>query len=146
MKAARAATNSLSDFYLEAWIYAQVTRGEKGPLNDIAFRIDTVSGNFYHLATQLWERNPLCRWLTGKGNEPLSGISWALEPRGNPWRDSAEQRMAKDRYCRSEQQSSGLLEWNETSRRAFSTRPGVIRSSGFVCELCRTARPCPRQK
>jgi len=30
-----------SDFYLEAWIYAQVTRGEKGPLNGIAFLIDS---------------------------------------------------------------------------------------------------------
>jgi hypothetical protein len=47
-----AATNSLSDFYLETWIHAQVTPGEKGPLNGIAFRIETVSGNFYRLATQ----------------------------------------------------------------------------------------------
>ena len=36
-----ASTNSLSDFYLETWIYAQVTRGEKGPLNGIAFLIDS---------------------------------------------------------------------------------------------------------
>ena len=46
-------TAPLSDFYLEAWIYAQVTHGEKGPLNGIAFRIDTVAGNFYRLATQI---------------------------------------------------------------------------------------------
>ena len=47
-----ASTNSLSDFYIETWIYAQAFRGEKGPLNGIAFRIDTVLGNFYRLATQ----------------------------------------------------------------------------------------------
>jgi hypothetical protein len=27
------ATNPLSDFYLETWIHAQITHGEKGPLN-----------------------------------------------------------------------------------------------------------------
>ncbi len=53
-----AATNSLFAFYLEAWIYAQVTRGAKGPLNGIAFRIDTVSGNFYRLATQFMGAEP----------------------------------------------------------------------------------------
>jgi hypothetical protein len=52
-------TAPLSDFYLEAWIYAQVTHGEKGPLNGIAFRIDTVAGNFYRLATQFMGSEPV---------------------------------------------------------------------------------------
>jgi hypothetical protein len=53
-----AATNALSDFYLEAWIHAQVAYGENGPLNGIAFRIDTVAGNFYRMATQLMGAEP----------------------------------------------------------------------------------------
>jgi hypothetical protein len=53
-----ATTNSLSDFYLETWLYAQVTRDAKGPLNGIAFRIDTVSGNFYRFATQFLGAEP----------------------------------------------------------------------------------------
>ena len=52
------ATTALSDFYLEAWIYAQITRGEKGSLNGIAFRIDTVAGNFYRLATHFMGAEP----------------------------------------------------------------------------------------
>ena len=52
-------TAPLSDFYLEAWIYVQVTHGEKGPLNGIAFRIDTVAGNFYRLATQFMGSEPV---------------------------------------------------------------------------------------
>jgi hypothetical protein len=53
-----AATKSLSDFYLETWIHAQVTRAENGPLNGIAFHIDTVSGNFYRVATQFMGSEP----------------------------------------------------------------------------------------
>jgi hypothetical protein len=53
-----AATISLSDFYLETWIHAQVTRAGNGPLNGIAFHIDTVSGNFYRVATQFMGAEP----------------------------------------------------------------------------------------
>jgi hypothetical protein len=39
-------------------LYTQVTRDAKGPLNGIALRIDTVSGNFYRFATQFMGAEP----------------------------------------------------------------------------------------
>lgn len=90
-----ASTNSLSDFYLEAWIHAQVTRGEKGPLNGIAFRIDTVSGNFYRLATQFMGAEPaLSLAYVGRETNPQYLKRWRGDPRGS----SAKQRLAKNRY------------------------------------------------
>lgn len=93
-----AATKALSDFYLEAWIYAQVTQGENGPLNGIAFRIDTAAGNFYRVATQLMGAEPalslayvgketnhfpkyLARW---KGDEIPGGV-----PQSSGWQKIA---------------------------------------------------------
>jgi hypothetical protein len=56
-----AATNSLPDFYLDTWIYAQVTPGERGPLNGIAFPIHTVPATSTEWLLSSWDRNRRCR-------------------------------------------------------------------------------------
>jgi hypothetical protein len=72
-----AATISLSDFYLETWIHAQVTRAGNGPLNGIAFHIDTVSGNFYRVATQFMGAEPKGRFRRCQVADILLGFLFA---------------------------------------------------------------------
>jgi hypothetical protein len=61
-----AAPTPPSDFHLETWIYAQVTEGDKGPLNGIAFRIDTEGGNFYRVATHFMGQAEISLAYVGK--------------------------------------------------------------------------------
>ncbi len=44
-----AVTPQVSDFYYEAQVYCNVTEGDKGPLQGIAFLIDPIDGRFYRL-------------------------------------------------------------------------------------------------
>ncbi|MGH7930579.1 MAG: hypothetical protein ACREQV_22645 [Candidatus Binatia bacterium] len=55
-----------SDFYLETWMHAQVSRGDKGPLNGVAFRIDIDGGDFYRLATDFTVEPTLSLAFVGK--------------------------------------------------------------------------------
>ena len=108
-----AATNSLSDFYLDTWIYAQVTPGERGPLNGIAFHIDTVSGNFYRVATQFMGPQPaLSLAYVGKetNHYPRYLARWkGAEIPGGPPQSSAWQKIAI-----SVRTGTAEIYWNET--------------------------------
>lgn len=71
-------TESISDFYLEAWLYVQVVDEEKGPLNGIAFRVDPAGNRFYRLATHFTRKPSLSLAYVGKdsNNFPVYLIQW----------------------------------------------------------------------
>lgn len=60
------ATPPPADFYLEAWLHAQVSPGDKGPLNGFAFRIDAEGGNFYRVATHFMAQPEISLAFVGK--------------------------------------------------------------------------------
>lgn len=51
-------TEPLSDFYLETYIFCQVSSAQKGPLNGIAFLIDPVEGNFFRIVCDFNSKDP----------------------------------------------------------------------------------------
>ena len=108
-----AATTSLSDFYLETWIYAQVARGEKGPLNGIAFRIDTVSGNFYRVATQLMGSEPALS-LAYVGKETNHYPKYLARWKGAEIPGGAPQSSGWQKIAISVQDGKAEIYWNET--------------------------------
>lgn len=44
-----AVTSQVSDFRLQAYVYCDVTEGDTGPLQGIAFLIDPIDGKFYRM-------------------------------------------------------------------------------------------------
>ncbi|HET9883937.1 MAG TPA: hypothetical protein VFS81_19450 [Candidatus Binatia bacterium] len=109
-----ASTNSLSDFYLEAWIHAQVTRGEKGPLNGIAFLIDTVSGNFYRLATQFMGAEPTLS-LAYVGRETNHFPEYLKRWKGEEIPGGAPQSSGWQKIAIAVYDSKAELYWNGTN-------------------------------
>lgn len=109
-----ASTNSLSDFYLEAWIYAQVMRGEKGPLNGIAFLIDTVSGNFYRLATQFMGAEPTLS-LAYVGRETNHFPEYLKRWKGEEIPGGAPQSSGWQKIAIAVYDSKAELYWNGTN-------------------------------
>lgn len=53
-----AITPQVSDFYLQAHVYCNVTEGDKGPLQGIAFLVDPVDGKFYRLVCDFKTDDP----------------------------------------------------------------------------------------
>lgn len=82
------ATSLPRDFYLETWMHAQVSDGQKGPLNGVAFRIDVTTGNFYRLATQFTAEPKISLAYVGKETnhfpEYLAVWEGAAIPGGTP--------------------------------------------------------------
>jgi hypothetical protein len=107
------ATAALSDFYLEAWIYAQVTRGEKGSLSGIAFRVDTVAGNFYRLATQFMGAEPALS-LAYVGKETNHFPEYLARWKGDEIPGGAPQGSGWQKIALAVQDSKAEVYWNET--------------------------------
>jgi hypothetical protein len=83
---ANAAT--ISDFYLETWLYTQVVAEDKGPLNGIAFRVDPAGDRFYRLAAHFTAEPSLSLAYVGKDSNhfPVYLAQWkaAELPGGRP--------------------------------------------------------------
>ena len=107
------ATAALANLYLEVWIYAQVTHGEKGPLNGIAFRIDTVAGNFYRLATQFMGAEPALS-LAYVGKETNHFPEYLARWKGEEIPGGAPQRSGWQKIAIAVQDSKAEVYWNET--------------------------------
>lgn len=107
------ATAALANLYLEVWIYAQVTHGEKGPLNGIAFRIDTVAGNFYRLATQFMGAEPALS-LAYVGKETNHFPEYLARWKGEEIPGGAPQRSGWQKIAIAVRDSKAEVYWNET--------------------------------
>ena len=106
-------TAPLSDFYLETWIYAQVTHGEKGPLNGIAFRIDTVAGNFYRLATHFVGSEPALS-LAYVGKETNHFPQYLARWKGDEIPGGAPQSSGWQKIAIAIQGGKAEVSWNDT--------------------------------
>jgi len=53
-----AVTPQVENFYLEAYLYCPVTKGDKGPLVGLAFLIDPIRGNFYRIVCDFKTNDP----------------------------------------------------------------------------------------
>lgn len=106
------AATAVSDFYLEAWIYVQVTHGEKGALNGIAFRIDTAAGNFYRVATQFMGADPALS-LAYVGKQTNHFPEYLARWRGAQIPGGAPQRSGWQKFAIAVQDSKAEVYWNE---------------------------------
>jgi hypothetical protein len=83
-----AKTAPVSDFYLEAWLYAQLVAEDKGPLNGIAFRVDPSGDRFYRLAAHFNAEPSLSLAYVGKDSNhfPVYLAQWKAAdlPGGKP--------------------------------------------------------------
>lgn len=68
-----AVTRQVHNFYLEAVVYCNVTKGDKGPLTGIAFLIDPIKGSFYRF---------ICNFKTG---DPVLNLAYVgIDTRNYP--------------------------------------------------------------
>jgi hypothetical protein len=81
-------THPLEDFHLETWLHVQVTEGEKGALNGVAFRIDPVHDKYYRFAAHIAAESSLSLAYVGKDTRhfPVTVAEWKLAalPGGAP--------------------------------------------------------------
>jgi hypothetical protein len=110
------ASGALSDFYLQVWIYAQVTDFDKGPLNGIAFRIDTVAGNFYRLAIHFIGANPMLS-LAYVGKETNHFPKYLARWKGEEIPGGAPQSSGWHKIAIAVQDGKAEVYWDETQLR-----------------------------
>jgi hypothetical protein len=83
-----AKTQPIGDFHLETWIFVQVVKEEKGPLNGIAFRVDPVEDKFYRVTAHFTANPSLSLAYVGKDTKhfPVYLAEWkgATLPGGAP--------------------------------------------------------------